>query len=777
MRFRFEPARRDGVPVRSRIRHTFRFEPPSPLPPPEAPVSPGTPPEAAPAAVSVLSGKVALHGGDEPLAGARVLVKLPDGTQREARSGADGRFSMELPYNGSAEVQVTAPGYGAFQAREQVEVGQATEVVYRLRGLMPEGEVVVAAARPDREVTRRTLERKELGLVPGTNGDALRAVQAMPGVGRAPGLSADLIVRGTRPQSTVIFIDGVWVPTAYHLGNFSSVIPTEAIETIDLYPGNFSARYGRATGGALEVKTRAIAADGKTSGLVQLDLIDARALAQGPLPGIEGWSFLLAARRSHLDAWLPRVLPEDVSFRRAPVYYDGQLFLENRWKDGAVRVGLFGSDDRLALSFKDAGGADPGFASGVGAQYGFWRMLFSYEGRPAPRVRAQFTASYGQNNESFRAGQLRIKTLFNTFSLRGEVAYTVAPSLTLRAGPDLLHYPYDVELRTTPPPRPGEPDPGPLSARPLLRLQGTGSLTAPAAYAEADWRPARRARIVLGGRADYLNRNQELTWSPRLNARYDLAQGPRSTTVRGGVGLFHEHPLPVEVVEVFGTPSVRSNRAVHSSIAVEQGLLPGMELSLEGFHKRLDQLVVRGTLADGTTGYTNDGKGSVVGLEALLRYRPSPRFFGWIAYTLSRSVRSDQIGQPQHLLEFDQTHNLSVLGSLDLGAGFRLGARFRYVTGMPFTPCVGADLDASAGAYACRSGAVHSERLPDFHQLDVRLDKTWTLGAGHLTAYLDLMNAYNRANPEALRYSYNYTKKTYDTGVPVLPNLGLRGEF
>jgi TonB family protein len=778
LRFRFEPARRGAQPIRSRIRFRHVFVLPAapgastlPIPAAGGQRRPDAP------ARGKWSGKVALHGGDEPLAGARVEARLADGTVREARTGEDGLFRLEDLPAGPLALRIVAPGFGEVEAQEQVQGGEAVEVVYRLRAPRPSGEVVVQAARPDREVTRRTMDRRELGLIPGTNGDALRAVQAQPGVGRAPGLNAVLIVRGTRPQSTVVFIDGVWVPMVYHFGGFSSVVPTEALESIDLYPGNFSARYGRAMGGAIEVKTRALAPDGKTSGLVQVDMIDARALAQGPLPGLDGWSFLVAARRSHLDAWLPRVLPDDVNFRQAPVYMDGQFFLENRWKNGSVRFGIFGSDDRLALTMKDAVGSDPGFSAGVGAQYGFWRMMLAYEGRPAPRLKTSFTASYGQNNESFQAGQSRGKTLFNAFSLRGEMAYTLTPALTIRGGPDILHYPYKVDLQTIAPPRPGEADPGPLSARPQLLLRGTGSLTAPAAYLEADWRPVSRAKVILGGRADYLNKNQDLTWSPRLNARYDLAQGPRRTTIRGGLGLFHEMPQPVEVVEVFGTPSVKSNRAVHSSVGVEQELLAGMDLSLEGFHKRLDQLVVRGTLADGSYGYTNDGTGTVIGLEALLRYRPSDRFFGWIAYTLSRSTRSDVAGQPEHLLEYDQTHNLTALGSVSLGRGFQLGVRFRYVTGVPYTPCVGADLDAAAGAYACRSGAVHSARLPDFHQLDVRLDKTWTFAAGRLTAYLDLMNAYNRQNPEALRYSYNYTRKTYDTGVPILPNLGLRGEF
>lgn len=714
--FRFEPARRGEQAVRSRIRYRHVFA----LPP--APEPPGAPPAgAAPA----------------PPAGP------PD-------AGASGTE----PAAGHMEHPASSPPAAA-----------------------PDEVVVTSAARRDREIKRYTLGRKELGLVPGTGGDALRAVQTLPGVGRASALDGLLIVRGTRPQSTAVFVDGVWVPSAYHFGGFSSVVPTESIETIDFYPGNFGARYGRAMGGVLDVRLRPIAPDGKTSGVVQVDLIDARALAQGPLPGLPGWGFLIAARRSHLDAWLPSVLSDDVSFRTAPVYYDGQLMLERRWTDGAVRVGLIGSDDRLALVTRDAAASDPGVGAGLASQYGFYRMIFSYEGRPAPHLKASVTAAYGQNNESFRSGPIDAHDVLDSFTLRGDLSYAVASWLTVRGGPDLLYFPFRGEIRAPQPPRPGQPDPGPISARPLLHLRADGLLAAPAAYAELDVRPHPRAKVLLGGRVDHNIPIQDTTVSPRLNARYDLVAGPRRVTVRGGVGLFYEPPLPIEMIDVFGTPTIRSNRSRHTALGVEHELSDQADISLEAFHKKLDQLVVRATLPDGSAGYNNAGTGQIIGLEALLRYRPGGRFFGWLSYTLSRSTRSDAAGQPEHLLEYDQTHNLSAVASYDLGRGFQLGGRLRYVTGTPYTPCVGGDFDATSGAYACRSGALHSARLPAFHQLDIRLDKSFRVGAGRLTAYLELLNAYNRANAEGVGYNFNYTRSTHSYGIPLLPNAGLRGEF
>ena len=72
---------------------------------------------------------------------------------------------------------------------------------------------------------------------------------------------------------------------------------------------------------------------------------------------------------------------------------------------------------------------------------------------------------------------------------------------------------------------------------------------------------------------------------------------------------------------------------------------------------------------------------------------------------------------------------------------------------------------------------INSERLPMFHQLDIRVDKTWQWGDFKLNAYLDLINSYNSQNPEGVTYNYNFTSRTFATGLPILPSLGIRGEL
>jgi hypothetical protein len=46
-----------------------------------------------------------------------------------------------------------------------------------------------------------------------------------------------------------------------------------------------------------------------------------------------------------------------------------------------------------------------------------------------------------------------------------------------------------------------------------------------------------------------------------------------------------------------------------------------------------------------------------------------------------------------------------------------------------------------------------------------------------LSCFLDVQNAYNAKNYEGFEYSYDYQKRQAIAGLPLLPNLGVRGEL
>jgi len=551
------------------------------------------------------------------------------------------------------------------------------------------------------------------------------------------------------------------------------------IERLNFYPGNFSAQYGHVMDDIVDVGVRSANKDGKFHGLAQADFIDARLLAEGPLG--KGWSFIAGARRSYVDVWLkPALESAGAGVTTAPVYYDYQAFVEKEiTPKSRFRVGMYGSDDRLEILIRSPASAGSAVVGGnVGFHTGFWRAQAVYTNELADDLRLRAMLSYGRDTIEFSLGSLYFNLYTQQIANRLELSHRITKGVTLNVGQDILWIPYDIDLRAPPPPRPGEPDPGPFNTRPARLLQTSDAIYRPGAFAELELTPTDRARVVAGFRADYAKDTGRWDASPRVNGRYTLRNEYPKTTVKGGVGVFHQAPNPQETSKVFGTPGILSNRAIHYSAGVEQELTKQVDVSVEGFYKQLDGLVSRRPSADGSFEYGNDGDGYVVGSEMLLRYKPDSRFFGWIAYTLSRSARRLNKNQELTLFQYDQTHILTTLGSYRLGRGWEFGVRFRVISGPLITPCNSGIFSSASGAYVCVPGQTYSERLPMFHQLDLRLDKQWVYDAGwRLSTYLDILNVYNRRSPEGVAYNYNYTQSTYQSGLPFIPSVGVRAEF
>ena len=125
----------------------------------------------------------------------------------------------------------------------------------------------------------------------------------------------------------------------------------------------------------------------------------------------------------------------------------------------------------------------------------------------------------------------------------------------------------------------------------------------------------------------------------------------------------------------------------------------------------------------------------------------------------------------------DQTHILTLIAQYKLSSEWEIGARYRYTTGNPQTPYVGAIYDADNDVYVPLPGTVNSARVDPFQQLDLRLDRKWIFNNWQLTAYLEIQNALNRANPERQNYNYNFTQSQVVTSLPIIPSIGIRGEL
>ncbi len=766
----FSPATKNGVAIPAKIPFTFSFEEPVVTAPTPAPVKLGA-----------LRG-VVRSKGDEPLPGAAVEVSQGGKVVAKATTTFDGVFVFGQLAPGTYAVKVTLDGFQPFAVDETVAAGEETQVVYRPQVIPPKPtgdepiEIEVKGQKPPREVTRHVLEAAELKKIPGTNGDAIRAIENLPGVARPPSVQGLLIVRGSAPFDTGIFIDGTQIPIAYHFGGLVSVVPSEVLERIEFYPGNYGVQFGRGMGGVVDIGLRSPKKDG-FHGLLQVDLLDGRAMIEGPLG--TRTRFLAAARRSWVDAWLKPVLESTgTGVSTAPVYYDAQVILEHDVTDQTTaRFAFFGAKDRLAITLNAPDPNDP-VAGDLGVSLWFWYLQGRVQSKLPGGHRWTTTISYGADAQDvqFASNYLRITTY--PLTLRTDFRAKLADSASAVFGIDTQWTNADIQLKVPPIQREGEA-PSPFFSRPPSVFDFNAKLFRPGAYALLDWRPLEDLTLLPGVRVDYAKDTAEWNVSPRIAGRWNVTKHPR-TTIKGGTGVFYQPPQPNESIPPYGTVGLGNNRSVHYSLGFEREFGRHVELSVEGFYKDLRNLVVQSDAAASTqsgASWANTGSGRVAGAEFLLRYKNDGKFFGWIAYTLSKSQRRDAPGEPLRDFQYDQTHILSVLASYQLGNGWQVGGRFRYVTGSPYTPYTGGVGDYDAGAYAAIPGALYSARDGAFHRLDLRVDKTWKFPGWQLGAYLDIQNVYNRRNPEGQQYNYNYSKSQAVAGLPILPIVGLRGEL
>ncbi len=791
LQFLFAPATLDGnpIPVKILYRYDFTLE--------EIEDDPDLP------TTGEVDGKVTIAQLDSTIVGATVVATSTEGETYETVTDEAGQWKLvELP-PGDYIVTVTADGFEVGQFAVNVAANEGISLEQELYPKGNTADVIVRGVRPPRSMTKRTLTTREMSRIPGTGGDALRALQSMPGVARAPGMAGLLIIRGSSPRDSMTFINGMTAPLIYHFGGLSSVIPTELIEEIDFYPGNFSAKYGRVMGGIVDVKMRSPNTQctgeygeltdeyGCFRGLLEVDMIQGRFMFQGPLDADNDWTFAVAARRSWVDLWLGPVLDSlDAGVTQAPVYDDFQVIVETEpTPTSKLALRFLGSSDVFEMLIDEPAAQDPGFAGELTFGTAFLRGQVEYEAKLSDTTDVTTFFSVGRTKIDFGIGGLaEFDLLVYPVEFRSEFGVDLFQGARLNLGVDFLALPYDSFVRAAAPPRPGEPRRGPFSAQPVRETAEQGTHFRPGLYAEAEVTPLSGLRVVPGVRFDYYTDTDHSDVSPRVNASYDIVPGGTDangdvsdkTTLKAGVGVYTQPPTFQETDRVFGTPGILSNRSIHYSAGIEQEIAQIVDVDVEGFYKEITALVSREPTTEGER-YNNNGIGSIIGLETLIKYQTDERFFGWVAYTLSKSVRQNSPEEEEYYFQFDQTHNLTMLGSYRLGRGWELGARFRVVSGNLTTPVVSEGLKSvyasDVGVYTPIQGEFFSERLPLFHELDIRIDKRWQFRTWRLSAYLDVRNVYNNAAKEAIVYNFDFTESSYQLGLPILPSIGLRGEF
>lgn len=786
--FVFTPGEAEGRPVAVRITYSYRFVlKPPPLPPPPAEVPGATVPTVP------LSGAVRRRGDRAPVAGAAVAVRIAPGDERQAVTDERGRFAFPALPVGEHLLAVRGVDLTPADVTVTLHEGRSTELNLYV-DVKERYASTVRGRRPVVETVEQTLSTAEIARIPGTQGDTLKAVQNLPGVARAPFGIGLLPVWGSAPADTRVYMDGVNVPVLYHFGGLRSTVTSEMVEALTFVPGGYQADHGLGLGGIVDVDLRRPRTDG-WHGFAQMDLVDGSLMVEGPLS--KTLSLAVAGRRSWIDATLP--LFTTSTFQLSPVYYDYQARLT--WRPSPrdmLDLFLFGSDDRLSLLARIKNNA---LNAAVASHVFFHRAVADWSHRFEGGRTATVIASAGYDAPfglGVAYGQVptSLEQHAFTYAVRAFGRLPIAATLRFDGGVDFEGNRWAIA-------RSGSP----AATTDIVGGSGAGGLGANggfgggtsgyasddltlftnhvAPFASATWTLFdRRLTITPQFRLQVMTfagyRGTPAAFArgfvspePRLAVRYQITG---ALAVKGAVGLYAQPPDPTAFSRLFGNPNLIPERGSQYVVGADMSLPAGITAEVDLFWKNLRDLVVPGDKA-GEPLLDNDGIGRAYGGQLLVRRGLGRRLYGWLSYTLSRSERKDHPDQGWRLFEFDQTHILTAVLSYVLPRGFQAGARFRYATGNPYTPVDGSFYDSITDRYVPLAGPTFGARLGAFNQLDLRVDKTFTFDRWRFSAYLDVQNVLRADNPEAVGYNYNYQIAHPITGLPLLPILGVRGDF
>jgi TonB family protein len=781
--FVFTPATVDGTPIPVKIQYRYQFTFTETL------IKKQT---------ADFAGVVRDRHSKQPMPNVRIAVD----TGQEALTDEQGKFSINDIAPGEHLVTISGESLATVGTTETFETSKKIDATYEVEkkkvktgGEDEDEEIVVTAPRLKKQVVSTEVQATQAAKVPGTQGDVLKVVENLPGVARAAAGSSSLVVWGSAPQDTRVYVDGVHVPLLYHGGGYRSILPSDFVKSVELVPGGYGPSYGRGLGGLVTVAMRPLDEDG-VHGSVGADVIDASGDVRAKIA--DHIHVAAAVRKSYLDSSVNAVTSEDVgNIVPIPRYWDAQgRIVYDLAPHETLELGVLASSDRIANTLVNP---DPNLTTQSTTGTDFQRIYLHYEKHQQDSSVITVVPSFGFTTTTLANSYGPVVTDARNEStlagLRADWHGPIAPHVRGAVGVDMevvassLHRDGSIGA----PPREGdiyvfgEPPPPGVGADDWKTV--IGSL---APYIEADISlDDDRLHIVPGARFEpYIisttkaipttgnSPNEGLTSEaaeiePRIAVNYHFTP---EVAAKAAFGIYHQAPQPEDLSAVFGTPTLGLSGAQHYLAGGSFQLTQSLSIEMTGFLSEQQDITAR-SLAESpllAEALTQTGIGRAYGTQFLLRQQQVGRFFGWISYSILRSERKDAPTLDWRLFDYDQSHVFTALGSYDLGAGFEVGLRFRFATGYPRTPVLGAFYDARTNTYEPVFGEQNSIRIPSFVSLDARVAKHFKYGHIDGEVYLDVQNVTDHSNPEEIVYNTNYTQRGYITGFPVLPVFGAR---
>ncbi len=748
---------------------------------------------------------------EEPIPFAKVFV---EGTQTGTETDFDGNFSFEVPV-GTYTIVIKATGYASMKKYNiPVNSGNVETVNFELGSVTQDLEAVNVVY--DRNKVAKTtdmitplsvqkLTSVEIESNPGGNFDVSKVVQTLPGVGGSSGGAQrnDIIIRGGAPNENVYYLDGIEIPVLNHFqtqgssGGAQGILNVSFIEDLRLSSSAFDARYDNALASTFVIKQRQGNRE-KLSGNARISFTESVLTLEGPM-GKKN-DFLVSARTSYLDFLFQLI---DLPIR--PNFSDFQFKTTFR-PDNKTTISVLGlgaydrfnfaptredNDEteflRRSLPFITQWNYTTGVAVKRRIKDGFWNLAVS---------RNMFDNQLDQfedarnGEEEYRNLLLESQEIENKFRFDFN-KYVNGWKYSFGAVGQYVKYNSNFYNR--------------LAA---AVLDSSGNELVPAIeiannseieffkyglFAQVSKEFFNKRLLVSTGVRTDMNsftdngNNPLNTLSPRLSLAYHVNE---KWDITASVGSYYKIPTYTSLgyrdsANNLTNRNLEYIQSDHYVLGLQWLPTKGMRITAEGFFKQYSNYpvsVANGiSLANqgqefgavGNEDVISIGEGQTYGFEVFVQQKLVKNIFYVVSYTYVRSLFSGLDGEliPS---AWDSQHLLSSTFGWNFGKGWKLGLKYRFAGGVPYTPF---DLEASQQVYALTGNGVldfdnvNSERLRAFNQLDFRIDKIVNLKKVSFDFYIDIQNlfAFKQETPAY----YTFQRNEDNTGFATTDGLPL----
>jgi len=669
-------------------------------------------------------------------------------------------------------------------------------------GVTELGTVNVSASKN----TGPEITTEQLLKVPGSGGDPLKAIEALPGVvlgGFGP--FSIPAIRGSNPQDNIYITDFLPVGYVFH-NDGNSTYNDNIIEDFSLKAGAWGPEYNNAIGAVLSTKLR----DPYIEPLhttVDVSFLRMGAMVEGALS--DDSAFYASYRQSLLEFYVENFIDEDeLSFTEVPKNSDYQFkYLKQIDPVSRLRVIATGANDSVGIEFGPENKAletEPGLEGGLAADTYYHNQGILYDTVFRGGTSTILSLSHKEEDVSFFVG-----TLFNLDAINNEVRlknYYNTPldnGDTLRYGVDLASI--DIEytasgLLTICNEDVGD-NCGPASLGVPFLNADTLTINGAYSFVAYDWLASPELEVTLGLGNSYNDFNEESLLLPRLSARYQLDDQWTLTSAFGRHSQFiREFRF---IAEDIGNPDLKQPDAYHYVVGFEHTIDDSWSTKLEMYYKDIQELVIANPELENdanATPYINEATGTAYGLELLINKNLTDKWYGWLSVAYSKTERENNITGQSIDYEYDRPWVVNLVAAYQKNPKTSYGFKWRYQSGSlvtpidtsgnatPYYPC-GTRADGStiysanstdpgcsstATLYDPVEGAPNSERLSSYHRLDFRLDHKIS---SRSTIYGEIINLYNRRNVSGYEYNKDYTEKEEVESLPILFSVGAKLVF